>query len=368
MNVTPVSAELKTIESFLEVGWREGKIVSDDITQAFELIIDYWIVLFLSSLGVITNSLTLVVFLRQEFRDSVNVSLFSITVWDQVKCLAGVVYRLHKPLGLYKPVWGYNWKWMSGPYLVYLSIFAGFVSYALATYVSIERCLSVSIPFKVRSFITPPITSSFMLGLSLIVFGSFCPMFLIYTIHYTYSPLYNASIVTVIPNHFYYARDGLILKIYKFLGIFYPAIFCTIMISTSAIIVFHLRKSAENFDKMKGAKSTAAATAGESSRVSTTVTPRELKVTKMLLVIILIYLMDFFPRVCKYTASLIEPEFFRYGKYHNLMLVMSNVLWILDFVNASANFFIFLRMSTNFKKTFYMIFPKCSKLHDKDKV
>ncbi|KAK3758588.1 hypothetical protein RRG08_041238 [Elysia crispata] len=365
MNVTPISAELRTIESFLEVEWlpessESYKIVSDDIREAFELIVGYWLVFFLSSLGVVTNSLTMIVFVRQGFRDSVNVSLFSIAVWDQVKCLAGVIYRLHRPIGLVRPVWGINWKWMSWPYLIYLPIFSGYVSYALATYVSIERCLSVSIPFKVKSLITPPITASFMVGLSLVIFGSFSPMFFIYTIEYTFNPFYNASIARVTPGNLFYARDGLISKIYKFLGIFYPAIFCTIMISTSAIIVFHLRKSAENFDKMKGGKSTADEAAGESSRTSTTLTPREVKVTKMLLVIILVYLMDFFPRLCKYTASLIEPEFFAYRKYHNLMLVMSNVMWILDFINASVNFFIFMGMSTNFKKTFYIIFPRCS--------
>ncbi|RUS73742.1 hypothetical protein EGW08_018503 [Elysia chlorotica] len=232
-------------------------------------------------------------------------------------------------------------------------------------------------PFKVKALVTPPITASFMAGLSLVVFGSFSPMFSIYTIGYTFSPFYNASIVTVTPGANYFAMDGLILKLYKFLGIFYPAVFCAIMISTSTIIVFHLRNSKEKLDNMKGAKSAKSAksaqasaaatvTAGQPSLSSATLTRREVKVTKMLLVVILVYLMDFFPRLVKYSASLVEPEFFMYKRYHNLMMVMSNVMWILDFLNASVNFFIFLGMSTNFNKTFYTIFPRCSK-HEKDK-
>ena len=329
-----------------------AKIISDHFRDAFELYVGYWTVLFLSSVGVVTNSLAMIVFLRQGFRDSVNVSLFSIAVWDQIKCLSGVIYRFHRIIGLVNPVWGINWKWMSWQYLIYLPIFAGFVSYALATYLSIERCLSVSIPFKVKSLITPALTASFMVGISLLVFGSFSPMFFIYTQEFVFDPHYNASVARTVPAAPYYAYDGLISKIYKFLGIVYPAVFCTIMITTSAIIVFHLRKSAQTFGKLHGAKSSDTAASGGSNRT-------EVKVTKMLLVVIFVYLMDFFPRLCKYTASLIEPEFFVYRKYHNLMLVMSNTMWVLDFINASVNFFIFMRMSTNFHKTFYGIFPRC---------
>ena len=370
MNGTATGVELRPTESVLGAEQLlpagDGKILTDSFRAAFELYVGYWIVFFLSALGCVTNSLTMIVFLRQGFRDSVNVSLFSIAVWDQIKCISGVIYRLHKPIALIKPVWGINWKWVSWPYLIYMPIFSGNVSYALATYVSIERCLSVSLPFKVKSLITPALTTSFMVGISLFVFGSFSPMFFVYTVVYNFDPTYNASIASVTLDDLFYAHDGIIPKIYKFLGISYPAVFCTIMITTSAIIVFHLRKSAENFDKMQGVKSTAPGAEGESKRASTNMTPREAKVTKMLLVVIFIYLMDFFPRLCKYTASLIEPEFFAYRRYHNLMLVMSNTMWVLDFINASVNFFIFMGMSTNFNKTFYEIFPQCH-VHGKDR-
>ncbi|GFS09863.1 peptide receptor GPCR [Elysia marginata] len=335
------------------------KLVSDSVYLAFDLIVGYWTVLFLSSLGVVTNSLTAIVFLHQGFRDSVNVSLFSIAVWDQVKCLGGVIFRLDKAIGLINPVWGINWKWMTWTYLVYLPIFSGYVSYALATYVSIERCLSVSIPFKVKSLITPRLTAGFMIVLSVIVFGSFSPVFFIYTVEYTHSPIYNTSVASVTLDDLFYARGEFISKLYKFLGIFYPAIFCTIMIITSAIIVFRLKKSAENLDIGENARTSRIAAVGVSNKVSAKMTSREVKVTKMLLVIIFVYLMDFFPRLCKYVASLMEPEFFAFRKYHNLMQVMSNLMWILDFLNASVNFFVFMGMSTNFRKSFYVLYPRC---------
>ncbi|GFS01300.1 peptide receptor GPCR [Elysia marginata] len=361
MNVTPASSELRTVESLLglEAPWN-GKIVNDNILLAFEVVVGYWAVLILASLGVVTNSLVMIVFLRQGFRDSVNVSLFSIAVWDQVKCLAGVVYRFDRPLGLVNPVWGVNWRWMTWQYLVYMPIFSGYVSYALATYVSVERCLSVSIPFKVKSLITPRLTSSFMIVLSLVVFGSFSAVFFIYSVEYTHSPVYNASVASVILNNLFYAHGEFISKMYKFLGIFYPAVFCTIMITTSAIIVFHLKRSAHAFDRGQSVNSSSAVVAvGDASRASANMTSREVKVTKMLLVIIFIYLMDFVPRLSLYVASFIEPEFYAFRKYHNLMVVTSNFVWILDFINASGNFFIFMAMSTNFRKTFYEIYPSC---------
>ena len=146
----------------------------------------------------------------------------------------------------------------------------------------------------------------------------------------------------------YCVQDGVILKIYKYLGIFYPALFCTIMVVTSAIIVFHLRISASNSRPDTGTHS--------ASTTSTNMTSRDVRVSKMVLIVILVYLMDFFPRLCTYVASLIELEFFAYNRFHNLMQIASNTIWNLDFLNASVNFFIFMSMSTNFQ-TFYEIFP-----------
>ena len=332
----------------------EAGLVSDSVRSAFGLIVGYWIVFFLSILGVVTNTLTMVVFIRQGFRDSVNVSLLSIAVWDQIKCLAGVIYRLHGPIGLVDPVRGIIWKNASRTYLVYLPIFAGYVSYGLATYLSIERCLCVSIPFKVRFLFTPRLTTWIMVVLSVLIFGSFSPMFFIYNIEYTFSPVYNASIAVRRPGTLYYAHDGVILKMYKFLGIFYPAVFCTIMVVSSSIIVFHLKKSAANFGKSVDGKIQNEGT----SETNVDMGSRNARVTKMLLVVILVYLMNFFPRLVVYVASLIEPEFFAYRRYHNLMLVMSNLIWILDFVNASVNFFIFMAMNSSFQRTCYGIFSR----------
>ena len=345
-----------TLDQATENTTSKGKIVSDSVREKFELIVGYWIVFFLSVLGAVTNCLTMIVFIRQGFRDSVNVSLFSIAVWDQIKCLAGVVYRLHGPIGLVDPVSGIFWKWATWPVLIYLPIFAGYVSYGMATYVSIERCLSVSWPLKIRFLVNPRLTTGFMVGLSIIIFGSFSPVIFVYEVEYTFNSHYNTSIPRVAAGSLYFARDGFILKMYKYLGIIYPAIFCTVMTVCSVIIILRLRRSSANFrpDRRKnGGRETAGA-------ASVNMTPREVKVTRMLLVVIFVYLMDFFPRLCIYVASLIEPEFFVYRRLHNLMQITSNTVWVLDFLNASINFFIFMNMSTNFKTTFYEIFPSRS--------
>ncbi|GFS05648.1 multitransmembrane protein [Elysia marginata] len=335
-----------------------GGLVSDRVRSTFGVVVGYWVVFFLASLGLVTNSLTMIVFIRQGFRESVNVSLFSIAVWDQIKCLAGVIFRLYGPIGLVDPVWGVIWENGSRTYLVYLPIFAGYVSYGLATYVSIERCLSISMPFKMRFVFSSRLTTRVMVVISALIFTSFSPMFFIYDLKFVYSPHYNTSIIIRTPGNLYYAQDGVILKMYKFLGIFYPAVFCPVMVVSSAVIVFCLKKSAANFNIVSNrAKINTDTTHTATGEISS----RDARVTKMLLVVIFVYLMDFFPRLCTYTASLIEPEFFAYGRYHNLMLVMSNSIWVLDFVNASVNFFIFMAMSTSFQRSYYEVFSWCVK-------
>ena len=151
-------------------------------------------------MGLVTNSLTMIVFIRQGFKDSVNVSLFSIAVWDQViavwdqvKCLAGVFYRLHGQISLVDPLSDIFWEWASWPALIYLPIFAGYVSNGLATYVYIERCLSVIMPFKVKSLFQPRLTTCFMVALSVLIFGSFSAVFFVCKVEFTPNCLPDAQ-------------------------------------------------------------------------------------------------------------------------------------------------------------------------------
>jgi len=85
---------------------------------------------------------------------------------------------------------------------------------------------------------------------------------------------------------------------------------------------------------------------------------RDLQVVKMLTVVIVVYIVNLFPRIVQYFARFFEPEFYLRMRYHNLFLVVITLVFVFDFVNASTNLFIFVTMSSNFRSTFVEMFGK----------
>ncbi|CAG5118683.1 unnamed protein product [Candidula unifasciata] len=243
--------------------------------------------------------------------------------------------------------------------MTYLPLFSGYVASALATYVAVERCLSVAIPLKVKSFFTPKFTLTIVVFISLCVFGAFSIMFFIYDVVYIKSTVYNTTIAVYIYNNFYFANETAIMIYYKYVGLLLPVISFTILCTTSAVTIVHLKRHSASLYRIRDTNVSTKA----SQRCSQYISQREKRVVRTLLVVIVIYMINIFPRIPIYIATLIQPEFYILKRYNNLFMTTLYLIYILDFANASSHFFIFLKMSTNFRRTFLTLFsvPKQKK-------
>ncbi|KAK6963473.1 N-formyl peptide receptor 2 [Biomphalaria glabrata] len=319
--------------------------VSSQTLHSFGQVFDTWFSLTVCLVGLVTNVVNIVIFWKMGYRETVNITMSAIALWDVIKVTAGMTLRFYGPISLSDPAFGKSWENITFHKLTYIHVLSGNVSYVMGGYVAIERCLCVLWPFTVRSKLTPKITFSILLAISLVVFGSLSPIMNMFEFRWVYSKDYGNYIAIYDYAPFYYEGGKVFIQGYKILNFLYPMLSLFSMTISSAIIVYQLRKSTEF--RLQGFR-------GERKQVQ--ISSRDKQVFKMLLVVIVCFIASLFPRFVHYTVMLVEPEYYFLKRFHNIFWVVVYIVAFADFLHASLNLFIFLAMSSAFRGMFYSTF------------
>lgn len=221
----------------------EDIYVSTYARRLVEIYLDLTFSFILASIGVVTNIMVFMVFAKQKFKDSVAVSMTTIAVWDFVKCLGCAMQRLSGPMSLCDPAAAQSWSNISIVAFTYLSCFSTYVSTVLAAYVAIERCLCVSIPFKIKWLITPKSSFIICFFISVFVFGWFAVVYCMYDIIWVYSQYYNQTIAIYVNSEFFHQHKQPVFLYYNLSGIIWPVVCFVIIVASTVVIIYHLRKS-----------------------------------------------------------------------------------------------------------------------------
>ncbi|GFS27168.1 chemosensory receptor A [Elysia marginata] len=324
-----------------------------------EIVMDYVISFGISVVGVVTNTLVILVYAKQGFRESVAVSMTTISIWDLVKCIACIMNTFSGILFLWDPIAALSWQNITTAIFNYLISFSTYVTSVMAAYVAVERCLCVTIPLKVKWLLTPRVTLIACLTISVVVFGAFAAMFAIYDIVWEWNATLNATVAIYRRSDFYVNHEEPLFAYYNLSGILWPlAAFVVILIATIIIVVklregskFRASNRSSGLAQQTGPSSSVSAGDNQKSQVQTHL-KRDRQVVKMLLVIIIIYIASLAPRIAQYLAKYIVYDFYFLRRHHYLFEFV--VLWVLvaDSVNGAVNFFVFYNMSTSFRTTF----------------
>lgn len=83
---------------------------------------------------------------------------------------------------------------------------------------------------------------------------------------------------------------------------------------------------------------------------------RDMKVTKMVVIISSVFIACFLPVCIVFIAMSAEPEFYVDGQYKNINTVTIGVGFMLESVSCASNIFIYFHMSTKFRATMWRVF------------
>ncbi|CAG5120666.1 unnamed protein product, partial [Candidula unifasciata] len=123
--------------------------VSNEVREMFRKVVLVFICGTVSLFGIGANVTNIVVFIRQGFKDSINISLL------------------------------------------------GRITSLVTAFITLERCLCVTIPLKVKDVITPFRTKFFILSFFIVMIGLFAPFYFVNQLAWAHNPLRNTTILSL---------------------------------------------------------------------------------------------------------------------------------------------------------------------------
>lgn len=289
-------------------------------------------------LGLIVNVLNVIVFIKQGIRDSVNISLLGLTVSDLGSlmilillnlCWAPAVTRLDLPFY---------------PHQMMYFLFWGHVAFTRVTtgttaWIAFERCLCIVAPLEIKSFITPKRSLLFIFALYVITMASIAPMFYTSKFTWVFDSVTNKTMLSYIKITERNNVDDIVYVMNNIL----PLLFFIFIVICTAVLVKTLHNNAKWRQQISSSK-----TEG--------ISKRDTKVVKMVLIISVVFIICYAPGALFFILPLTNPQMKVAGSGKNFVIASFSIMLLLEGINASANFFIYISMSSKFKATFQQLF------------
>ncbi|CAL1531941.1 unnamed protein product, partial [Lymnaea stagnalis] len=287
----------------------------------------------ISFIGILLNLVNAAVFVKQGFKDTIAISLFGLTAADT----GGLVSLIWMSLC-------YNPLVVDGlPHVDFIGvqhITAGWphvcftrVSCWLTAFITFERYLCIAFPLKVKRILTPRRTAIVVIAIFTIIILSVVPVYVAIHFASSVSARNNSEVIGIayIPGGAALENASIYCSTFFQLSSFVCVIVCTVG------LVYKITERSK--------WRTAASSASKNESISN----RDKKVVKMVVVLSLVFIASFTPVILHMIAMLCQPGYMVGGRYQNLFLLCGTFVFNLQAVNSGSNIFVYLKMSTNFK-------------------
>ncbi|XP_059153745.1 uncharacterized protein LOC131939460 [Physella acuta] len=290
-------------------------------------------------LGIIANVINIVVFSKNGFDDTVNISLTALAAGDigalvTLQCFNVIVnpwfLALDLPflaLEIQSLVAGY-------PHNYFVKV-TGFIT----AFVAFERCLCVYTPLKVRQIVTKKLAIAFNVCVFFVIALTMFPVY--YTAYYDWKfvPTLNKTVLGI-----FYTKN-----LNELLG---PSLFITnsvvpliafgVIILCNIVIGFKLKSKA--IWRKKASSSVAE------------ITLKEKRVVVMIVTVSIIFIVCFIPSSALLSARAVVPELSIGGVYANINWIVATTALEMETVNSSITVVVYYRMSTKYRETLRALF------------
>ncbi|CAG5135392.1 unnamed protein product [Candidula unifasciata] len=313
-------------------------IVQNEILYYFLLVNLWGPGLAVCVFGIITNILNIIVFNKQGVRNTVNISLLGLATSDlgsQVTLLYTSISFLPAFAALDLPYVQYDVMYISA----WCHIMFTRISAWITAYITLERCLCVTAPLRVKNLFTPTRTFLYLMFVYLIMLASVIPCF------YTAKPstIFDASRNKSLVGLTFPEDRGEIDNITFVTNNAIPNVSFFLVAICTAVLVINLRK------KSKWRKQVT------NTPTATAVSERDSKIVKMVVLISVVFIICYFPGTAAFVYVIMDSEMRFDGLHRNLCFAVFSVMFHLESINASFNIFIYLSLSSKFKSTLHEI-------------
>ncbi|KAH9488042.1 hypothetical protein Btru_065494 [Bulinus truncatus] len=321
-------------------------LMSDSTRQIYEIVNLIVIVQFISTFGIISNVITIVVFYKQGYYSAVNISFTGLAVSDLCSLVASQWYVIcFNPLFIRSgiPMVTAEVQHLTSgvPHLCFSRI-TGWIT----AYITFERCLCIHAPLTVKVLLTPKRSAVIIVLIYLVTIASLAPEYLSLYIDWKFYPHTNQTLLGLVHTSNTSSLNGLTFLLYAL----HMLIAFAAVVTLTAMLVFKLkrvtlwRKGLSNADKLGSISS------------------RDRKSVSMAVVVAVAMLVFFTPSILITVASFLVSDFNIDGRFSNLFLVIWSFGLIFEVTNSSLCLVLYYITSSKFRKSLYHLFSNCSLL------
>lgn len=299
--------------------------------------------------GCVCNIFNVFILTRKSMRNSFNNYLLALSLADLAFLLVALVRWAFWLLGWVNTAL-YQKTVLSFNLFVFdnlMNLGTGRLSNMLVLLLSIERFVAVRFPLKAKLSPLHRHSWKVILLTTVLVFAILIPNQFSRKMVVRFNPSTNESVILYQKTDFstenadiYGAYVYCILFILRFVPVFFVVVFNMAIIITLSL---YSRKSIRSTSTNQSSRDT-----------------EQLKLTKMLIALAIMFLLCVSPGFVHSVISNFHPHYNSGGKYHTLWALFYTIFTILDLVNSTFNFFVYLMMSTQFRAIFFNTFG-CSR-------
>ncbi|GFN84333.1 peptide receptor gpcr [Plakobranchus ocellatus] len=312
-----------------------------DTRHIFELVFNIVLTFSFSALGLITNIGNLVVFCKNGFSETTNITFFALSVSDLLISIWFIFKNIcENPFLVEDNQWFVTLRDFFFITVPLYHAIQGFGAWVTAV-ITVERSLCIAYPLKVKTLFTPRRVISILLVIMMFEISSLITPYSSMTLVWVKMPPTNVSkLMYSTSDHHAHAGVTSYLAFYTI-----PSLMSfTIVVIGTGILVVKLKQSMRWRESavQKGAKQ---------------MSQKEAKVAQSVILVCIMFVVCYSPCVYIIIKGTIDHHFHFWDPYYkHFIFAYLSITFFLQSISSSLNMFIYIKLSTKYKETFMRVF------------
>ena len=320
------------------------RLISDDVILYVTHISTIAVFVF-AVIGVIGNVINMVVFSKLGFQESVNISLFCLSVSDFLVSVLSVFIGIGINPALAEIRLPFDLTSITVVFAVTPRAVFFIITKTITAFVTFERCLCVVMPLKIKLFLTVTRVRRIMAAMFVSIAISNIPVFYLQPLRWNVFPHLNRTVFSrftrgtsaeiEIRNTFFPIR-AVIFSLFL-----YPFI-----ITCTAVLIINLQRKSVWREK----------TSTTGSNKTSGISQKDRKVAKAVAMVSGAFLVFGLPGLCMEFCTSFVDGFTPLGQFGDIYVFLLPIAGLFQCLNSAINVFIYYSNSSNYREMFTRVF------------
>ncbi|KAH9495351.1 hypothetical protein Btru_017521 [Bulinus truncatus] len=293
--------------------------------------------------GIVANVINIRNFVRQGFRESLNITLTALAVSD-----LGALVTL-QPFNVLVNPWlrKSDIPFSKNSLIVVISYHHEYfirVSGVVTSFAAIERCLCVTLPLKVKTIASRKTVLVVNLTIYILFLLYLFPSLYVFYLDWKFTPSVNKTLLSIFRRA---NTEQVLILSYQLGDLLIPYLTFVVLTVCTVVTTYELRAKAKWRQSVTRSN----------DKSSTAIQGKQRTAVVMLTKMSLIFIVCLLPHSAMLTVLSFVRDLKVDGPYFNVALLCYSFTYIMEAINCCSSIFVYYRMSSKYRQEFFKMFP-----------